>query len=157
MTRNKLVVTLITILAVYTIITGLFGDKGYIVNQRLKKMVPILQNELQLLVAENKTLTDLKISFEADYQKILEEAYRYGYLQEDEFRIIYNVFTSYDSKLVSSAQLGKRIEIPTGFLTQKQILFISWLSGLIIFIILSIYHIAKKYKIDSDSETNNPK
>ncbi len=155
MTRNKLVVALITILAVYTIITGLFGDKGYIVNQRLKKIIPILQSELELLVVDNKTLTDLKIRFEADYQKILEEAYRYGYLQEDEFRIIYNVFTSYDSKLVSSAKLGKRIEIPPGFLTQKQIVFISLLSGLLIFIILSIYHIAKRYKIDSFSETNN--
>jgi|GEM_PF-5917245 len=155
MTRNKLVAALITILAVYTIVTGLFGDKGYIVNQRLKKMVPILQNELELLVAENKILTDLKIRFEADYQKILEEAYRYGYLQEDEFRIIYNVFTYYDSRLVSSAKLGKRIEIPTGFLTQKQIFFISLLSGFLIFIILGIYHIAKRYKFDSDSETNN--
>ncbi|NQT57603.1 MAG: hypothetical protein HQ557_01330 [Bacteroidetes bacterium] len=155
MTRNKLVITVITILTVYVIITGLFGEKGYFVNQRLKQMVPVLQDELELLITENRSLTDLKISFEADYQKILEEAYRYGYLQENEFRIIYNSFTSYDSRLESSAKLGKRIILPTGVLTQKQINLISLLSGVLINIILSIYHVLKKNKITHNSETSN--
>ncbi|MBC8146832.1 MAG: hypothetical protein H8E98_02470, partial [Bacteroidetes bacterium] len=94
MTRNKLVVTIVTIFIVYTLLTGFLGDKGYFVNKRLKQILPNLQDELEEMVIENKRLTDLKIMYEADYQKILEEAYRYGYLQENEFRIIINAFTS---------------------------------------------------------------
>jgi len=155
MTRNKLVVTLITIFAVYTLFTGLFGDKGYIVNQRLKQIEPVLQNELGILVTENKTLTDLKISFEADYQRILEEAYRYGYLQEDEFRIIYNTFTTYDNRLVSSANLGKRLVMPTGVLSQKEIIIISLLSGIFTFIIISIFYFIKRNTVIRGKEKNN--
>ena len=156
MTRNKLVVIIITILAVYTILTGLFGDKGFLVNKQLKKMLPVMQDELQILVTKNKKLTELKISFEADYHKILNEAYKYGYLQEDEFRIIYNAYTPYDSGLVSSAKIGKRIIIPSGFLMQKQIYLISLLSGVFTYIILLLHQIFKKKdKSKHDSEKDS--
>jgi hypothetical protein len=153
MTRNKLVVVIITILAVNTILTGLLGDKGVLVNNQLKKMLPVMQEELQILVKKNKNLTELKISFEADYHKILNEAYRYGYLQEDEFRIIYNAYTSYDSGLVSSAKLGNRIRITDGILKQKQIYLISILSGVITYIILVLYQILKKNRIKRDTDS----
>lgn len=145
MTRNKLVVTIVTIFIVYTLLTGFLGDKGYFVNKRLKQILPNLQDELEEMVIENKRLTDLKIMYEADYQKILEEAYRYGYLQENEFRIIINAFTSYDNGLVSSSNLGKRIIMPKGMLTQKQIILISLLSGIIVFISFYVYAIIKKH------------
>ncbi|MCK5156126.1 MAG: septum formation initiator family protein [Spirochaetales bacterium] len=132
MTRNYMLNTLTTIVIIYVIITGLFGEKGYFVNRRLEQMIPALQNDLEVLLIENRELTDNKIRFESDYQKILEEAYRYGYLQENEFRIIYNSYTSYKSRLSSSAELGKRIDLPNGFFTQTQIIIISLGSGILL-------------------------
>lgn len=134
-------------------LTGFLGDKGYFVNQHLKKILPVMRQEHELLVSENQNLTDLKISYETNYQKILNEAYRYGYLQEDEFRIILNTFTSYNSGLVSSAKLGKRIIMPGSVLKQKQIVLISILSGVLINLIIGIYYILKKIKIKRDSDS----
>jgi len=102
MTRKYLAIVLITYYITYSILTGIFGSRGLLINNQLRRSIPEQQTLLSDMQEKNLRLQMDRNRLEADYQRILEEAYKYGYIREDEFRIIFEDYTNNYLELTES-------------------------------------------------------
>ncbi len=131
MARKLLPLSLAVTLSVFFILSGLFGEDGYIINRDIRLHLPSEKQELAQLRAENAALTVERDRLASDYQRILEEAYRYGYLQENEFRIIYDVHTATGEPALSSEMAARVWDEPQPLLSPLLIRLFSVAAGLL--------------------------
>jgi uncharacterized protein YpuA (DUF1002 family) len=167
MTRKYLAIVLITYYITYSIFTGIFGSRGLLINNQLRQNIPEQKTLLSDLREKNLRLQTDRNRLEADYQRILQEAYTYGYIREDEFRIIFEDYTnnyqelteSQTQKMTNSANSSESWISLKRQLSRKEILKLSVAPSIIIPLLIflaerKIKHFRKKKSMHT--EDNHP-
>lgn len=108
MARNWLQIAVTVTLILFFTLSGLFGPHGIQAARELEELQEMLLQEYDTLTERNSELALEKKLLEHDYERIMEEAYSYGYLQEDELRLILEEEFSVSSP---EADQGKNQEI----------------------------------------------
>lgn len=88
MARNWLPIAVTVTLILFFTLSGLFGPHGIQATRELEELYEQLLQEYGTLTERNRELALEKKLLENDYERIMEEAYSYGYLQEDELRLV---------------------------------------------------------------------
>ncbi|MCF7943046.1 MAG: septum formation initiator family protein [Spirochaetia bacterium] len=167
MTRKYLAIVLITYYITYSILTGIFGSRGLLINNQLRQSIPEQQTLLSDMQEKNLRLQKDRNRLEADYQRILEEAYKYGYIREDEFRIIFEDYTnnylelteSQNQKMKNSANSPESRVSLVRQLSRNEILKLSIVPSIILTLLMflterKIKHFRKKNS--TRTEDNHP-
>ncbi len=163
MTRKYIAIVFITFYITYSILTGIFGSRGLLINNQLRQSIPEKKTVLSDMQEKNLRLQLDRNRLEADYQRILEEAYKYGYIREDEFRIIFENYAnnypglteSQTPKMTNSAISSKSMIILKRPLSRNGILRLSVVPSIILPLLIflterKVKHIRKKNTIRAE-------
>ncbi len=121
MTRKYLLAPLISFYLLYILLIGVFGPQGLAVNRILRSYLPLLEQTAEREEERNAAVLAERNRIETDYGRIMEEAYRYGYIRENEFRIILDLYRDQGyAEQLKGAEIPQRPDPRLPVLDQRQ-------------------------------------